>query len=54
VKATILDTVDKLVEQGAVIVELDIPLIDAGVSVYYTLVNAEVSTNMARFDGLKF
>jgi hypothetical protein len=37
-----------------VIVELDIPLIDAGVSVYYTLVNAEVSTNMARFDGLKF
>lgn len=33
---------------------LDIPLIDAGVSVYYTLVNSEVSSNLARFDGLKF
>lgn len=54
VKETILATIDKLVEQGAIIVELDIPLIDAWVSVYYTLVNAEVSTNMARFDGLKF
>lgn len=54
VKATILDTVDKLVAQWAVVVELDIPLINAWVSVYYTLVNAEVSTNMARFDGLKF
>lgn len=54
VKQTIMNTIDKLVEQGAVVVELDIPLIDAGVSVYYTLVNAEVSTNMARFDGLKF
>lgn len=36
------------------IVELDIPLIDAGISVYYTLVNSEVSSNLARFDGLKF
>ena len=54
VKAIILDTIDGLVSQGAVVVELDIPFIDAWVSVYYTLVNAEVSTNMARFDGLKF
>ena len=54
VKQAILSTVDGLVSQGALVVELDIPLIDAGVSVYYTLVNAEVSTNMARFDGLKF
>jgi aspartyl-tRNA(Asn)/glutamyl-tRNA(Gln) amidotransferase subunit A len=54
VKKTILSTIDGLVAQWAVVVELDIPLIDAGVSVYYTLVNSEVSTNMARFDGLKF
>jgi aspartyl-tRNA(Asn)/glutamyl-tRNA(Gln) amidotransferase subunit A len=54
VKKVILSTIDELVSQGALVVELDIPLIDAGVSVYYTLVNAEVSTNMARFDGLKF
>ena len=54
IKKVILSVVDTLVSQWAIIVELDIPLIDAGVSVYYTLVNAEVSTNMARFDGLKF
>lgn len=54
IKKVILDTIDTLVQQWATIVELDIPLIDAGVSVYYTLVNSEVSSNMARFDGLKF
>lgn len=54
VKETILATVDRLVAQWAVVVELDIPLIDAWLSAYYTLVNSEASTNMARFDGLKF
>lgn len=46
--------VDLLVLQGAVVVELDIPLITEGIAVYYTLVPAEVSTDMARFDGLKY
>lgn len=45
---------EELKTQGAILVPLDIPLIDAGVSVYYTLVNSEVSSNLARFDGLKF
>lgn len=54
IEDVIMTTIDNLVKQGATIVELDIPLIDAGVSVYYTLVNAEVSTNMARFDGVRF
>ncbi len=54
IKTAILTIVDALVAQWAIVVELDIPLIDVGVSVYYTLVNAEVSSNMARFDGLKF
>ena len=45
---------DRYAAQGAELVELDLPLIDAGVSVYYTLVSAEVATNLARFDGLRF
>ena len=49
-----MDAVQHLVDQGAVIVELDIPLLETGVAVYYTLVPAEVSSNLARFDGLKF
>lgn len=46
--------VDRLKDQGATIVNIDMPLIDSAVGVYYTLVNAEVSTNLARFDGLKY
>jgi aspartyl-tRNA(Asn)/glutamyl-tRNA(Gln) amidotransferase subunit A len=54
IKASIFHIVDLLVAKWAIIVELDIPLIDSGVSVYYTLVPAEMSSNLARFDGLKF
>lgn len=54
IRATIEWAIARYKAQGASIVELDIPLIDAGVSVYYTLVNSEVSSNLARFDGLKF
>ena len=54
IRTTIQAALDRYVAQGATLVELDIPLIDAGVSVYYTLVNSEVSSNLARFDGLKF
>lgn len=49
-----MNAVQKIVDQGAVIVELDIPLLETAVAVYYTLVPAEVSSNLARFDGLKF
>lgn len=54
IKEAIMKIVDLLVIQGAVVVELDIPLITEGIAVYYTLVPAEVSTDMARFDGLKY
>lgn len=54
IKSSIESAITRYKEQGAVIIDLDIPLIDAGVSVYYTLVNSEVSSNLARFDGLKF
>lgn len=54
IKSTIESAIERYKSQGAIIIELDIPLIDAGISVYYTLVNSEVSSNLARFDGLKF
>jgi aspartyl-tRNA(Asn)/glutamyl-tRNA(Gln) amidotransferase subunit A len=40
--------------QGAEIVELDIPLLEYGVSTYYILCPAEVSSNIARLDGMRF
>ena len=54
IKTTIDAALGRYESQGAILVHLDIPLIDAGVSVYYTLINSEVSSNLARFDGLKF
>lgn len=54
IKTTLQSALDWYVSQGAIIVELDIPLINAWISVYYTLINSEISSNLARFDGLKF
>ncbi len=48
------DTLASLQAQWAEIVELDFPLLKYMVSVYYILMFAEVSTNMARFDGIRF
>jgi aspartyl-tRNA(Asn)/glutamyl-tRNA(Gln) amidotransferase subunit A len=34
--------------------ELDLPILNNCISIYYTLSPAEVSTNLARFDGIRF
>lgn len=54
IKEKIETVCEQLRTQGAETVELDIPLLQSGVAVYYTLINSEVSSNLARFDGLKF
>lgn len=41
-------------DAGAEIVELDCPLLDEAVSVYYVLAPAEASSNLARYDGIRF
>lgn len=54
VKARFLETVEKLRATGIQIDEISLPLLSYGLSIYYTLMPAEVSTNLARFDGVKF
>ncbi|HYE76630.1 MAG TPA: Asp-tRNA(Asn)/Glu-tRNA(Gln) amidotransferase subunit GatA [bacterium] len=39
---------------GAEIVELDCPVMDQAVSVYYVIAPAEASSNLARYDGIRF
>ncbi|MBI3250538.1 MAG: Asp-tRNA(Asn)/Glu-tRNA(Gln) amidotransferase subunit GatA [Candidatus Andersenbacteria bacterium] len=41
-------------EQGAVLQEISLPLTPLGVPVYYLLAKAEGSTNLARYDSLRF
>lgn len=45
---------EKLRSLGAVIVEARIPAADAWIPTYYILATAEASSNLARFDGVRF
>jgi len=54
IKERILDVVSKLNDLWVQIDEVDMPVLDYGISIYYTLMPAEVSTNLARFDGIRF
>ncbi|OHA46929.1 MAG: glutaminyl-tRNA synthase (glutamine-hydrolyzing) subunit A [Candidatus Taylorbacteria bacterium RIFOXYD2_FULL_36_9] len=48
------NTVEKLKKQGYEILEISLPNLKYSLAVYYTLIPAEVSSNMARFDGVKY
>lgn len=47
-------SLDKLRELGYEIVDIEIPLMEYSLAVYYVLMPAEVSTNLSRFDGIRF
>ncbi|MGP5560061.1 Asp-tRNA(Asn)/Glu-tRNA(Gln) amidotransferase subunit GatA [Corynebacterium casei] len=46
--------VDQLVEQGAETVEVDCPHFDDALAAYYLIMPCEVSSNLARFDGMRY
>ncbi len=54
VKAVIQDAIKKLEEMGAEIVEINLPHSKYAVAVYYILMASEVSSNLARFDGIRY
>jgi aspartyl-tRNA(Asn)/glutamyl-tRNA(Gln) amidotransferase subunit A len=39
---------------GALIVDVDLPLTDYGIAAYYIVAPAEASSNLARFDGIRY
>ncbi|MBL8015189.1 MAG: Asp-tRNA(Asn)/Glu-tRNA(Gln) amidotransferase subunit GatA [Candidatus Doudnabacteria bacterium] len=54
VREKVQTAIENLKEQGAEIVDISIPLLPIGLAVYYVLVPAEISSNMARYDGVRF
>jgi len=54
IKERVLSVVDKLKTLWVQFDEIDLPVLDAGISVYYTLMPAELSTNLSRFDWIRF
>ncbi|MDO4911290.1 MAG: Asp-tRNA(Asn)/Glu-tRNA(Gln) amidotransferase subunit GatA [Corynebacterium sp.] len=47
-------SVDTLTAQGAEIVEVDCPHFDDALAAYYLILPCEVSSNLARFDGMRY
>lgn len=47
-------TLTKLKDQGYEIRDVDMPTLPYGLAVYYIVMPAEVSTNLARFDGIRY
>ena len=43
-----------LTERGATLVDIDLPHLEYGVPVYYLVAPAEASSNLARYDGVRF
>ena len=54
VDAAVERATDLLKGMGATIVDVDLPMTDVGISTYYVLAPAEASSNLARFDGIRY
>ena len=47
-------TLDTLRSAGATIIDVDLPLTHHGISTYYVIAPAEASSNLARYDGIRY
>ena len=54
VKDAILAAAKKLEEKGAILEEFDLRLVEYAIPAYYVIAAAEASSNLARFDGVKY
>ena len=54
VKARVLEAAETFRGLGAEIEEVDLPVLDYVIPAYYVIATAEASSNLARFDGVKY
>lgn len=54
VKNAILKAVKILEDKGAVVEEFDLSLVEYAIPAYYVIASAEASSNLSRFDGVKY
>lgn len=54
VKTAILNAAKVLEEKGAMVEEFDLGLVEYAIPAYYTIAAAEASSNLERFDGIKY
>ena len=54
IKAAVESTIEKLKSLGAEVTEMSLPITEEGLSAYYIISSAEASSNLARFDGIRY
>ncbi|MCM1159449.1 MAG: Asp-tRNA(Asn)/Glu-tRNA(Gln) amidotransferase subunit GatA [Bacteroidales bacterium] len=54
VKESVMAAAKALAEKGAVIEEFDLSLVEYAIPAYYIIASAEASSNLERFDGVKY
>lgn len=54
VRAAVLKAAEVLKDKGAIVEEFDLSLVDYAIPTYYTIASAEASSNLERFDGIKY
>ena len=54
IRQTVLSAAETLKEKGAVVEEFDLSLVEYAIPAYYVIACAEASSNLARFDGVKY
>ena len=54
VKEAVLEAAKVLESKGAIVEEFDLSLVDYAIPTYYTIAAAEASSNLERFDGIKY
>ena len=53
-RSSVLAAADTLKSMGALVEEFDLSLVDYAIPAYYTIAAAEASSNLERFDGIKY
>lgn len=54
IKKVIMDAVKKLENLGAQVVDISLPHTEYGIATYYIIQPSEVSSNLARYDGIRY
>lgn len=53
-KSLLMENLEALKSQGAELVDVHLPILDHVIPVYYLIANCEASSNLSRYDGIRF
>jgi aspartyl-tRNA(Asn)/glutamyl-tRNA(Gln) amidotransferase subunit A len=54
IASSIKESIEKFKALGAIVEEISLPITEEGLSAYYIISSAEASSNLARFDGIRY